>query len=125
MARGTPRAPALTSGSQTGLSDDPADNGRCRALWQAVLHQALSDAAGIKPSGTMAASLAVERRRIAAWVGGQDFVEVCDLAGVEPGPVRARIEAALRGEWRPPAWGQSVGGRKAAQARWSKRRAAE
>ncbi len=62
-----------------------------------MLSQALHDAAGLRTAGTSAGRQALERRRVAIWIDTPDFIEVCDLAGVEPAIVRARIEAALRG----------------------------
>jgi hypothetical protein len=95
----------------------------CRALWCAVLNQALADAAGLPASGLSPTVLAVARRRVEAWVGSRDFAEVCDLAGAEPGAVRARLEAALAGVWAPSVDGRTVSGRAAARARWGKRAA--
>lgn len=81
----------IPSGDVAALTADPADTARCRALWCAVLNMALADAASMpNKKGALLA-----KRQVAAWVGGNDFVEVCDLAGVGPGPMREKITQAL------------------------------
>lgn len=64
------------------------DASSCRALWCAVVWQALADAEGGK---------AAARDAVRAWLGCSDFERVCMSAGVCPQQARARIEAALAG----------------------------
>ena len=66
----------------------PGDAVGCRALFVAVLHQALSDALHL-PLGS------AEQRQADAWLraGGSWFGTVCHLADVDPVQVRARYIA--------------------------------
>ena len=78
-----------TAGSGNGL----------RALWAAVLHQALLEATGGSGVGDGRASARAARGRSEAWFarGGRDFEMVCAFAGVDPDAVRSRWrEAAAR-----------------------------
>lgn len=73
-------------------ADDAAD---CRAMWLAVIHQAILDASGRPPalSGHAQGEEAREYfvRTAQVWFGTADFLEVCALAGVEPGWVLAKL----------------------------------
>lgn len=66
----------------------PGDAVGCRALFVAVLHQALSDALHLPPGST-------EQRQADAWLraGGSWFGTVCHLADVDLVQVRARYIA--------------------------------
>lgn len=66
----------------------PGDAVGPRALFVAVLHQALSDALHLKPDS-------IEQRQADLWIrrGGPDFRLICDLAGIDPERVRARYVA--------------------------------
>jgi hypothetical protein len=58
---------------------------RMRALWRAVLVHALREARGriINTGGAIRpATRELEQRRARDWIGGRDFREVCELAGV-------------------------------------------
>jgi hypothetical protein len=78
---------------------------RARGLWLKVVAQALRDAL----SGAVDANAARARRRAHEWLvsGGNDFREVCDLAGICPRTLRDRYQAglinldALEAAWRP------------------------
>lgn len=80
----------------------------CRALWLAVLNQGRKDAAGIGAAGDglsprkLAERVALERRRVLAWLLTPSFEEVCSYAGVDPAAASEIIlRAASDGEETP------------------------
>lgn len=68
------------------------DLSQFRRLWQSVILRAIADAINVSPSNP---ADAVEKRRAQNWltvesgVTHQDFLTVCDWAGVDPHSVRA------------------------------------
>lgn len=69
-----------------------------RALWRAVLVQALREARGniVNTGGAIPPkSRTFEHRRAVDWIGSRDFRAVCELAGVEL--TEAEVRAALAG----------------------------
>lgn len=66
-----------------------------RALWLAVLQQAIADAS----NRISAQNTALEHQRAMAWLTRHncDFYEVCDLAGLDARYVRQMLQERLRG----------------------------
>lgn len=64
-----------------------------RALWVAVLQQALWDA------GSRSWKTQYERGVACAWIGSKDFVMVCDLAGLDSDWVLENIPRVLKKKW--------------------------
>ena len=62
------------------------------ALWRAVLTQALRD---IERPGSKGNEHDIAK--VIAWVGGQDFYTVCNLAEMNPEMMEARFKRALEG----------------------------
>ena len=62
------------------------------ALWRAVLERALTDAGDHSER---------VRKRIAGWVGGDDFWHVCECAGFDPRRTAAVFRRALAAPARP------------------------
>lgn len=60
-----------------------------RALWAAVIDQALSDASGLTRVPVIRRRL--EHMKLRAWALSSDLDEVCNLAGRDPARVRADI----------------------------------
>lgn len=87
-----------------GLDCDLADNGRHvrseRALWRAVILQALVDAA----SESRKYEARLEREKARRWLlaAGEDFVTVCHHADLDPSYVHRHVRRALAGgcQWR-------------------------
>ena len=80
-------------------TDEIASPEDMRALWTAVIKQAIGDAQGNNLSNLTPAT---RRRTIAEardWltVPNRDFDEVCHLAGLDPDAVRERARLALKG----------------------------
>lgn len=78
-----------------------------RSLWIAVIEQAISDASIMRaPYGRKIKNVAKAlhakavrenlRKHAIAWVGSDDFVEVCELAGIDPGVARKIFSLAAR-----------------------------
>lgn len=83
----------------------PVDDSSCRALWLAVIRQNLIDlssgkmANDIRPTVMLAHRL--RRKDAYEWFFSynEDFVLVCDLAGVEPEVIRERaLEVKVKPE---------------------------
>lgn len=66
-----------------------------RALWTAVVIQALSDATGIE-------RLPRDAARLWLLAGGRDFATVCGLAGIEASALRRYARALARRGWPRP-----------------------
>lgn len=66
--------------------NDPGEVAAMRALWAAVLLQALRDAAGL----IQGKDAELRRRQADAWIGSSDFRTVGDLAGILVTEVAAR-----------------------------------
>ncbi|KFI27791.1 hypothetical protein CN97_00840 [Haematobacter massiliensis] len=62
-----------------------------RAMWAAVLIQALRDIAGTSGDSEYHKSPALHRDRALLWSLTPDFTETCHCAGVEPSRVKAAI----------------------------------
>lgn len=69
-----------------------------RQLWIAVLARMITDYFDTRPS--------LEKQQAEHWVGSRDFGEVCDLAGVCPKRLAARLLALRMQAGRSP--GQTV-----------------
>ena len=71
------------------LSHAPGVSPPETALWLAVIFRALRDST----STIYGSETRMERERARNWLlaGGQDFVEVCHLANLDPGYVRRRV----------------------------------
>lgn len=70
-----------------------------RALWRAVLLRAWLDLTGqglgdLRGDPTTAEDV---REDVLAWIGGDDFKEVCEMAGYAPGAVARKMLGALDG----------------------------
>ena len=74
-----------------------------RALWRAVITQALMDAA----SSSKKRYYIAERAKARAWLKGntEDFIEVCELADLDPEYVKtqAKIAISRNCKWRASA----------------------
>ncbi len=94
---------ALFSSSPDTMDDYPPEMRGFRALWRAIILQALEDAA----SNSKKSKEQYFKTQAIHWLnhGGQDFVEVCDYAGLDPDYARKQIKKALsRGcKWRAEA----------------------
>lgn len=81
---------------------DQEDEHPCgyRALWRAVLTQALMDAG----SNSGKAEFKKEKARAISWLNGDsdDFNEVCTMAGLEPSYVKRKAKEAIKNgcKWR-------------------------
>ena len=72
-----------------------------RTLWLAVLDQALSDAYGTSAGRGVGGELsAVLKQHARAWFwgNGDDFKQVCDLAGIDPQTIRHKAIALMNGD---------------------------
>ncbi len=91
----------LKSACEIMLADQEAENPCAwRALWVAVITQALMDAG----SNSKKSHLRKEKARAIAWLNSdtEDFMEVCINAGFEPDYVRMKAKEAIRNgcKWR-------------------------
>jgi hypothetical protein len=88
--------------AQYGFLDDQSGEHMCgyRALWRAVITQALMDAG----SNSNKLEFRKEKARAIAWLNGDsdDFIEVCEMAGLEPSYVKKRAKEAMKNgcKWR-------------------------
>jgi len=59
------------------------------ALWRAVIKQAIDDARGFR----LGASVGRERAQadVMQWLNSQDFIRVCEMAGLNPDKIRSRF----------------------------------
>jgi hypothetical protein len=71
-----------------------------RALWRAVITQALMDAG----SNSNKIEFKKEKARAISWLNGdsEDFIEVCEMAGLEPCYVKKKAKEAIKNgcKWR-------------------------
>lgn len=82
-------APALQVDAGAVVGD--IDPYRCRALWCGVIAEALKVALTPRLSDHP-----VEVQRTRNWFATRDFVEVCDMAGVDAGYVRRGVAVLFR-----------------------------
>ena len=68
----------------------PAESLACRTLWRRVLLGVVTDLCG---AGVNRAGLREAERWVGNWIS-RDFREVCELAGVDPGPYPCGAERA-------------------------------
>lgn len=67
-----------------------------QALWQAVVSQAIIDAASRASGGLGGAALTeLEKHKARTWFGSRDFRVACSLAGYEPEFVEDRVRPIL------------------------------
>jgi hypothetical protein len=87
-------APHIKSDKWESVAEnDDGFNGE-KALWRAIITQALMDA-GSEPSKK---EMIYERAQAMAWLSGwsKDFLTVCSLAGLEPEYVRQKAQEAIK-----------------------------
>lgn len=73
-----------------------ADTSPERALWLAVISQAITDAAPAFSDKGHSSHEALVRRSATQWFEGADFARVCDLAGLDADWARYRIGEAIK-----------------------------
>ncbi|MGL9618307.1 hypothetical protein QRQ56_09920 [Bradyrhizobium sp. U531] len=66
-----------------------------KALWRAVVHQAITDAT--QPLSTVRRSVRLDQLRTREWLTqpNNDFEEVCGLAELDPGKVRKHVQPLI------------------------------
>ncbi len=98
----TPLSSHLTLSHDTGGASSKSYARGEQALWAAVITQALMDAA----SRSAKQEARKDKTRALDWLGEHtdDFVDVCDLAGLDPSYVSTRASRAVAGgcQWRAP-----------------------
>jgi hypothetical protein len=117
----------LQSGPEAGMTDDDllaggkadAHTSPEQRLAIAVIVAAVADASGRKGVNESASSRALNRSAAIAWFrdGGDDFKEICALAGLEPSFVRDQVLAYLSNGDRLPRRGSALAGRKPSGSR--------
>lgn len=101
----------------------------CRQVWCSVIQLALEDATNSRAFGVNAVRIRDAARN---WLtkGSRDFVEVCDLAGVEPDRIQSTAKRliadaiAREGDWKAPTKGHAklieFKGRSQSIAEWAR-----
>ena len=96
-----------------------------RAMWAAVLIQALRDIAGTSGDSEYHKSPALHRDRALLWSLTPDFTETCHCAGVEPSRVKAAIARLSAKDLDDEATRALYGGAAIRRASSGRRRAAQ